>query len=204
MYLLACGAEREPQARETSFDAAEQPSAISASCELPADCLPITSLVEVGVCCSQTLRCGFDLSPLAAVASMYPELMGSFDVEPDKPCWPRAKFFVELPRSAATRIPVEGGADILVTPDCQGRAFTTTPLPGCCLPGGSCGYATHLARHTFNELSVNTAEEAFTHAQCLTASDLNAQLRANDLAAWAYLPPASGRCDFAALDAALR
>lgn len=121
LTFAACGGDAPAPATM------ERPSAISVACVPPPDCLPIVSLVNIDVCCSDTLRCGFDLSP------------------------------------------------------------------------NICGYDTHLARDTFDELSDSSLHPAFAKPECWTASELNAQLRDNDLAAWAYVPDASGRCDYAAL-----
>jgi hypothetical protein len=197
--LAACGGG-DARASETL----EQPSAISAACVPPPDCLPIVSLVNIDVCCSDTLRCGFDLSSTAALEPMYPELTGVLDVDPDKPCWPRSQIYLKLPSSRAARVAVDGGPDVLIAPSCQSRVFAATPLPGCCLPDDSCGYDTHFARNTFEELSGTGAHPAFAEPRCWSASELNAQLEANGLAAWAYVPDASGECDYAALSAALR
>jgi len=201
LVLAACGGD-DNDADEREPEVLEQPSAISPTCEPPPDCLPIVSLINIGVCCSDTLRCGFDLSPVAAVGPMYPELKGVFEVDPEKPCVPRSQAFLELPRPEPTRIVVDAGPDVLITPSCTGRGFTTTPLAGCCLPNNACGYDTHLVRSTFVALS-KASDVAFTQPECLTASELNAQLTANGLAAWAYLPAATGTCDYAALDAML-
>jgi hypothetical protein len=196
LALAACGGDDDGET-------VAEPSAISSTCTPPADCLPIVSLVNIGVCCSDTLRCGFDLTPIASARPMYPELGSVFEVDPDKPCWPRANLFLEHPSPNTERIQVAGGDDVLITPTCQGRLFTTTPLPGCCTPNNTCGYDTHLARNTFHELA-RASEAAFSEPECLTAAALNAELRANDLAAWAYVPAASGTCDYEALDAMLR
>jgi hypothetical protein len=126
-----------------------------------------------------------------------------FDVESGKPCWPRSQVFLELPSPEPARIAVDGGQDVLITQSCTGRGFTTTPLAGCCLPNNTCGYDTHIARSTFVALS-KASSIGFTQPECLTASELNAQLAANGLAAWAYLPAATGTCDYAALDAMLQ
>ena len=196
--LAACGGGDVP-VPETR----EQPSAISATCVPPPDCLPIVSLVHIDVCCSDTLRCGFDLSPIAAVAPMYPELAGVFDVDPDKPCWPRSQAYVAMLSSQPARVAVEGGDDVLIAPTCEGRVFTATPLPGCCRPDNSCGYDTHLARNTFDELAGSGPHAAFAKPECWSASELNAQLEDNGLAAWAYVPEASGSCNYEALSASL-
>lgn len=198
LLLAACGGGGD--SAPTTLE--EEPSAISTSCTPPPDCLPIVALVNIDVCCSDTLRCGFDLTPVAAIAPMYPEIAGVLDLDPAKPCWPRSKLYRELPSSAAERVRVEDGADVLIAPSCQGRLFTATPLPGCCMPDDTCGYDTHLARNTFHELA-RASEAAFEHPECLSASALNAELKANDLAAWAYVPAASGTCDYQALDALL-
>lgn len=183
-------------------DVREQPSAISSRCTSPPDCLPIVSLINIDVCCSEQLRCGFDLTAIVETAPMYPEIAEVFEVDPDKPCWPRSRIFLPLPETEPQRVSGEGGADVLITPSCQGRLFTATPLAGCCLPDNTCGYDTHLARNTFRELA-GLSDGAFEQPQCLSASELNTQLAAHELAAWAYIPPSSGSCDYARLDAEL-
>lgn len=182
----------------------EQPSEISASCEPPPECLPIVSLINLGVCCSETLACGLDVSPITSAAPMYPELATRFDIDPEKPCWPRSRIFLEVPTPASSRIEVADGDDVLIAPSCAGRLVTTTPMLGCCRPDNTCGYDTHLVRETFHSLSRGASAEAFTQPECLTASELNTRLRDHELAAFAYVPASEGECDHAALDAELR
>jgi hypothetical protein len=203
--LAACGGEDHAvTAQADAAEPSERPSAISADCTPPPDCLPIVSLINLDVCCSDTLRCGFDLTPIAAIAPMYPELASVVDVDPEAPCWPRSSAFFELPTAAAERISVEGGDDVLITPDCPARLFAATELSGCCLPDDGCGYATQMARFTFHELSGQSDPSTFTQPECLSATQLNAELRDGGLAAWAYVPESKGHCDFASLDAQLK
>lgn len=182
----------------------EQPSEISPTCEPPPDCLPIVSLLNLGVCCSETLRCGIDVSPVAAVAPMHPELAATFGVDPEKPCWPRARLFLEVPTPETLRIEVDDGEDVLIAPSCGGRLVTTTQMLGCCRRDNTCGYDTHLVRGTFHALSSGASAEAFSSAECLNATELNARLRDSELEAFAHVPPSTGDCDYAALDAALQ
>lgn len=202
LALAACGGDDE-SVNEPDAEAREQPSVISATCQPPPDCLPIVSLINIGVCCSDTLRCGLDLSPIAAVAPMYPELAGMFELDPTKPCTPRSRIFAEVSSAQPKRIAVDGGVDVLIAPTCQGRLFTATPMAGCCLSNNTCGYDTHLANATFRELA-GAAPGTFGVAQCVTATELNAKLAANGLAAWSHVPKANGSCDYATLDAALK
>jgi hypothetical protein len=179
-------------------EAKEERSAISPSCVPPADCLAIrSSFVNVGVCCSETLRCGFDLSILDGIGGAE-----GFDFDPSKPCWPRSDVFVEFDGLAERRVAAASGPDILTTPDCKGRVVVNTQLAGCCLPSDACGYSTHLAASAFAVLAGNK-NDPFTGPECVSASELNAQLAASELAAWAYVPAAQGSCDYAAIDARL-
>jgi len=203
LSLAACGSDSDDTSDDASAIVTEEPTAVSASCVPPPDCLPVVQQFNLSVCCSETLRCGFDMSPLAEVAPMHPEIAALFDVDPDKPCWPRPKLFVPLPEYKPERIAVKGGADILVTPTCQGRVFAATPMYGCCRPDNTCAYDTHVVRSAFDSLAGKGPRPAFATPQCWTADEVNAQLAANDLGAWAYIPEASGTCDYAALNASL-
>jgi hypothetical protein len=206
LALAACGGDDDGDdeaAIVQDSEAAEQPSAVSATCQPPPDCLPIVSLINLGVCCSDTLRCGLDLSPIAAIAPMYPELASMFELDPARPCTPRSRIFSEVNSPQPKRIAVDGGVDVLIAPTCLGRLFTATPMAGCCLNNNTCGYDTHLANGTFRELS-GAAAGTFAVPRCLTATELNALLAANDLAAWSHVPKANGTCDYATLDAALK
>ena len=198
LTLAACGSD------EPSTEIEEQPSEISPTCKPPPDCLPITSLIDVGVCCSDTLRCGLDVSPIVASAPMYPELAALFEIDPAKPCWPRAKLFIQWPTREPSRVDVEDGDDVLITPRCQGRLVTSTPMPGCCRPDDTCGYDTHLVRNTFNALTGGASVPGFSQPECLRANELNARLRDHELEAFAYVPEATGSCEYARLAAELR
>jgi hypothetical protein len=204
LVLLLAGCTNSSVASSTPAEPDEQPSEISPTCEPPPDCLPIVSLFNLGVCCSETLRCGIDVSPVANIAPMHSELAATFDVDPAKPCWPRARLFKAVPTPESNRIEVDDGEDVLITPSCEGRLVTTTQMLGCCRPDNTCGYDTHLVRGTFQALSTGASTEAFSSAECLDASELNARLRDSQLEAFAHVPAASGDCDYAALDAALQ
>ena len=182
----------------------EQASAISPTCEPPPDCLPIVSLINLGVCCSETLRCGIDVSPVAGVAPMYPGLANRFQLDPAMPCWPRAQLFFEVPTPEPRRIDVGDGEDVLIAPSCPGRLVTTTQMLGCCRPDNTCGYDTDLVRNTFDALSKGASAEALSKPECLNATELNTRLRDNELEAFAYIPESAGHCDYAALDAELQ
>ena len=65
------------------------------------------------------------------------------------------------------------------------------------------GQQVYTAIFTRDELAGAGPHADFARAACWTASELNSELTANDLAAWAYVPEASGSCDYAALSAAL-
>lgn len=210
VFLLACATScggDDPPAPTTSTQPhakpEEQSSAISPTCEPPPDCLPIVSLINLDVCCSETLRCGLDVSPLTLLAPMYPDLASRFEIDPAKPCWPRDRLFFEVPTPEATRIEVDDGADVLLAPSCAGRLVTTTQMLGCCRPDNTCGYDTSLVVNTFNALSKGASADALSKPECLSASELNARLRDNQLEAFAYVPSSAGECDYATLDASL-
>jgi hypothetical protein len=205
LQAAACGEERAPAGPEARPDSGteqpEQPSAISSTCVLPADCLPIVSpFVNIGVCCGEELRCGFDFSIVEG--NIEPEVAAFLGFDEEKPCWPRSKVFFEQPGSPEERVPTPSGTDILVTPACTSRNAANTPLIGCCLPGNVCGVSTHDATSAFSALSEG-ADEPFTKAECVTPEELNAQLAASVLAAFAHIPPSSGTCDYQDLDARL-
>lgn len=185
---------------DAATEAEEQPSAISPTCALPPDCIPVVSpFVNIGVCCGPDLRCGLDFSIL--VGNIAPEEAALLGFDPAKPCWPRGKVYFEEPGSPEERIPSPGG-DILITPECKTRNAANTPLIGCCLPGGECGLSTHEAASSYSALSEG-ADEPFTRPECVSVEELNAQLLDSVLAAWGHIPATPGKCDYEGLNARL-
>lgn len=213
----ACGDDTAEPAKsrdaglEEAKDAAmpaEKASAIDPSCAPPPDCLPIQNLINIDACCSETLRCGWDISDVVRNASMYPDqaaALASFDIDADKPCVPRGVLFFEAPSQPAKRVPAPGG-DILLTPDCTSRTIANSLLAGCCLPDDTCGLSTQGALSAFKALLAHVQgdpTEPFTSPECVSPKALNAQLADSKLEAWAFIPASEGACSYAALDAML-
>jgi hypothetical protein len=181
----------------------EHASVIDPSCVPSADCLPIRNFINIDVCCSETLQCGWDLTDFAEIAAMYPDAYASFGLNAAAPCSPRGAIFFEAAPQPEKRV-AGAGDDILITPNCTARNFANSLLGGCCLPDGSCGLSTAGSMSVFVALLREDFErEPFTFAECVLPKVLNAQLADSVLAPWAFLPPSKGRCDYAALAARL-
>lgn len=196
------GADASDEA-DAKLEAVEHASKIDPSCVPPPDCMPITNFINIGVCCSETLRCGWDVSDFTRIAAMYPDAYKQFGLDPENPCAPRGSLYFEAPPGPEERI-VGAGDDILVTPDCTSRYFTSALLAGCCLPNNTCGLSTADAKSAFvTLLQEDFKREPFTFAECVLPKQLNEQLASSALAAWAFVPPSKGKCDYAALDARL-
>lgn len=182
----------------------EHASVVDPSCIPPDDCLPPNNFAEFKSCCSDTLRCGWDVGQLAEVFAMDPEDYGRFGLRVETPCAPRSALFFELAPQAEQRVPGAGAGDILITPECTTRAFANALLPGCCLPDDTCGLSTTVGKDVFVTLLRNDFVRApFTFNECVTWKQLNDQLAATALAPWAFVPPSKGKCNYAALDARL-
>jgi hypothetical protein len=198
----ASAKSRDASIEDASTPDAEQRSAVDPSCVPPPDCLPIVNLINVGVCCSDTLRCGWDVTDFAKAAAMEPQLdtLG-FDLA--TACWPRGDLYYEVPAPPEKRVAAASG-DILLAADCTSRSFAGSLLAGCCLPDDTCGFSTQGALSAFKALLMQGDEpEPFTSAECVTPKELNAQLADSKLVAWAHVPASKGKCDYAALDAKL-
>jgi hypothetical protein len=181
----------------------EHASVVDPSCVPPPDCLPIKNFINIGVCCSETLRCGWDLTDFVQVAAMSPDAFDLFGLDAAAPCSPRGAIFFEAPPQPEKRVK-GAGDDILITPDCTARNFANSLLSGCCLPNDSCGLSTAGSMSVFVALLREDFErEPFTFAECVSPRALNAQLADSALAAWAYVPPSKGKCDYVALAARL-
>jgi hypothetical protein len=203
----------DPKAEKTQADASvaetsvmaavEHASVVDPSCVPPPDCSPIRDLINIDVCCSDTLRCGWDLTQIANITAMHPEDYGLFGIDPAAPCAPRGALFFEAAPQPEKRV-AGAGDDILVTPGCTSRNFVNTLLAGCCLPDDTCGLSTAGSMSVFVALLREDFERApFTFAECVHPKELNAQLAETALAPWAFVPPSKGKCDYDALDARL-
>ena len=185
----------------------EQASAVSSTCTLPADCKPIALPLAMNVCCSETLRCGFDFTPLifmyeAIKLSGDADHVYPADFDPAKPCLPRSTIFLDYASTTEERVKNENGEDILITPACLGRQIATLYYPGCCMPSGACGLSTHMTADSL-KIFVNQADEPFTHLECVSAFELNAQIRESLMSPTAYFPETTGSCDYAEIEGRL-
>lgn len=210
---LACNEQGASKpAAQGGADAAASVSAAdtAAACRKADDCKDLnTSYFQYPACCSPNVACGYQISYDDAFFEVYPQARDVlFDLASDDPegkCVPDRYVFPEKPGTYDHRVEVEGPIedDVLVAKECESRGFWVFTMPGCCMPDNRCGISTDEVAPTF-EVLLDGATAPFAKPECVTADELNAQLKASPLAAFARIPATSGApCDFAALSEAL-
>jgi hypothetical protein len=98
----------------------------------------------------------------------------------------------------AHRVEVEGGDDILITPDCESFTVFAFILPGCCLPDDRCGLSTDESSPTLGALA-GDPQAPFARPECVPAEVLNQQFRDSQVLLPLARTVAAGKCDHAAL-----
>lgn len=208
---LACnepGAAKTPA--QTSQDAAAAGDAAMA-CMKDEGCKDLnTSYFQYPACCSPNVSCGYQITYDDAFFEVYPQardvLFTLASDDPEGKCVPESYVFPERPGTYDHRVEIEGtpeSDDVLVAAQCESRGFWVFALPGCCMPDNRCGISTDEVAPTF-EVLLDGASAPFSKPECVTADELNAQLKASSLDAFARIPATSGgACDFAALAEAL-
>ena len=197
---------RSASTPESTALAMPGPAPTNQACVLPDDCVDIeTSFFNYPACCRETTHCGYELvldeEEFEESLMYFPQFEEFREEKSDDGCFPKSFFFPILPGFYAHRTAVEGGDDILITPDCESRGFVAFALPGCCMPNNQCGISTDEMADIFQVL-LEGDSAPFTQPECVPAQVLNQQLRDSvKLAGIAHLPPTSGGpCDYAALD----
>ncbi|HTU61254.1 MAG TPA: hypothetical protein VMF89_22520, partial [Polyangiales bacterium] len=124
--------------------------------------------------------------------------------DPEGKCVPESVVFPVRPGTYDHRVQVEGpeAGDILVAAQCESRGLLVFTLPGCCMPDDRCGISTDEVALQLG-LILGGEEAPFTQPECVSADELNMQLKASSLAELAHFPPTAGApCDYATLAAA--
>ena len=195
-------------AQETDGIPSEPPRLPEVGCVRPAGCNDIrTDFFMVNACCTKEVACGVDASFAKVEWNETPkevrDMLYPADFDPFKePCIASGRLFRPFPSLLPEgRVKAERGKDILITSSCGSRALNGFLMPGCCLPNNECGLSNHWIISDLRILSDPGAE--MRNTQCMSASEINRQLRDTRLALFADMPPLGGSCDYAALDARL-
>jgi hypothetical protein len=202
LVLIACGAkDASPQ---THVDAAADSSE---ACRKTDDCKDLnTSFFQYPACCSPHVTCGYQITYDDAFFEVYPQardvLFNLASDDPEGKCVPESYVFPTRPGTYDHRVELEDGPeeeDVLVAAQCESRGFWVFTLPGCCMRDNRCGISTDEVAGTF-EVLLDGAMAPFSKPECVTADELNMQLKASPLDAFARIPATSGdACDYAAL-----
>lgn len=216
--LLCCGGDSEAgraldpgdasaarQAADGGSSSAGDASA-EPSCSKRADCVDLdTSYFNYPACCSPHTPCGYQINYDDAFFEVYPQvrdiLFNLASDDPEGKCVPEEYVFPKREGTYDHRVEQDGpeADDVLVAQQCESRGFWVYTLPGCCMPDDSCGISTDEIAGTF-EVLLDGESAPFSKPECLSADDLNAQLRDSKLAAFARFPATSAAaCDYAAL-----
>jgi hypothetical protein len=174
------------------------------TCTLRSDC---PGLEQAGVvtkaCCTPVSDCGYELPVPDEMTKMQFPQWEDFaamltEGDPSGRCAQEWYFFGPREGLYEHRVAVEGGEDILITPDCQSFTVLAFILPGCCLPDNTCGLSTDESRTTLAEIA-QSMDVPFASPECVSAETLNQQFRDADLGMFARTT-ASGSCNHAELD----
>jgi hypothetical protein len=150
-------------------------------------------------CCIEGNECGYEITRPDWLREQAE--MAAADGGPAT-CNPASMIFGTSEGQPEQRIPVAGGTDQLITPDCESRNLLVYTLPGCCMPNNKCGISTSETADTFALMVVIPAP--FTSVECVSVEELNAQFRASSLVGFGQIPPSNGTCNYADLDARLK
>jgi hypothetical protein len=158
-------------------------------------------------CCTPSYTCGYELPPPDEETLMlFPQavefLANLVKDDPNGKCVPASFYFSPREGLWKHRVEVDGGEDILITPDCLSFSLGAYILPGCCLPDDTCGLSTDESYTTLEYLAEG-ASFPFTRPECVTAEVLNQQFRDSVVLAGFARTIATGTCDHVALAAEL-
>lgn len=176
------------------------PPAVARRCRLPSGCTGVaTEAFAFAACCSRSVECGFQLEEPADFRELFFLASGAFDpLDPGSRCVPLDKIFNQATGLEEQRILVDGGDDVLLTPECDSRNLLAFPLYGCCTRSGMCGYSTYQTSLILGEY---VPDAPFAKTACFTGEELNAQFRMTALAGLGQLPEMRKSCDYAAISA---
>lgn len=202
LALTACGKQS---------DASKPPAADGGNvCMMTDDCKDLnTSFFQYPACCSPHVTCGYQITYDDAFFEVYPQardvLFTLASDDPEGKCVPDSYVFPKRPGTYDHRVELEDTPeedDVLVAAQCESRGFWVFTLPGCCMRDNRCGISTDEVAGTF-EVLLEGESAPFSKPECVTADELNMQLRMSSLDAFARIPATSGdACDYAALAAA--
>jgi hypothetical protein len=206
---LACGDDPVASEQASAEVVVPENADSGGMCTMPAECQDLnTPFFQYPACCSPNVACGYEITYDDAFFEVYPQARDViFDLASDDPegkCVPDSYAFPVRPGTYDHRVELEGPEenDILVAEQCESRGVWVFTLPGCCRPDNTCAISTDEIAPTFEVLLEGEAAP-FTKPSCLTADELNEQLRASSLSAFARIPATGGAaCDYAALAAA--
>jgi hypothetical protein len=209
LLLLSC-------TRDAPLPAAQPPSdaaggvAPAAMCSIAVGCEDLaTSFFQYPACCSPKVSCGYQVTLDDAFLEVYPQardlLLNVASDDPEGKCVPESFVFPVRPGTYDHRVQVEGPeeGDILVAAQCESRGLMVFTLPGCCMPDDRCGISTDEVALQLG-LLLEGEEAPFSTPECVTADELNMQLKASSLSEFGRIPATAGTpCDHSALAEAL-
>ena len=213
LLLLSCAQDAPPP----SPLPAAQPTSVAAGgvappgmCMIPEYCEDLTTgFFQYPACCSPNVSCGYAVTFEDAFLEVYPQardlLLNVASDDPEGKCVPESFVFSARPGTYDHRVQVEGPeeSDILVAAQCESRGLLVFTLPGCCMPDDRCGISTDEVALQLG-LLLEGEEAPFTKPECVSADELNNQLKASSLSAFGRIPSTDGAsCDHRALAEAL-
>jgi len=168
-----------------------------------------TGFFQYPACCSPNVSCGYEVTFDEAFLDVYPQardlLLNVASDDPEGKCVPESVVFPVRPGTYDHRVQVEGPeeSDILVAAQCESRGILVFTLPGCCMPDDRCGISTDEVALQLG-LLLEGEEAPFSAPECVTADELNTQLKASSLSEFGRIPATAGApCDHSALAEAL-
>jgi len=170
-------------------------------CTVAPDCLSVrTAVLSLAPCCSEATSCGFAYESSIVVDRA--TFSASLGLAPGESCVPETTIFHTAPTGESQRVPLGDGGQVLVSTDCPTSFVTSIPFRGCCLPNNECALTTYPAQAELKVL-VDGADLPFTRIECVKADELNAQIKASQLAGYGRVLSTTGSCNYAELDRTL-
>lgn len=195
------GVNLDAGGRIDAGDASSSRDAQTFRCDVPADCLGVTTTpLSLSPCCSETVRCG--LAYASSVVLDRASFYMSLGLPANETCIPDSTLFHTGATADNKRVPTDDGGQVLQASDCPTSFVTSLPFRGCCLPNNECAITTYPATAEIKAL-LNGVDYPFTRVECVKAEELNAQLRASPLAGYARVLSTTGTCNYAELDRTL-
>ena len=215
LAVVGCGDDAndisEPRSRSDASTPATRdagPADAGYSCTPPPSCPDLEVADQSSrACCSPVTECGYELPEVDDETLMlFPGVIEARKTltagDPRGICAPESFFFGPRPALYDHRVLVEDGDDILLTEQCESYTLLAFILPGCCLPDNACGLSTDESYATFADFAPGL-EAPFTKPECVSAETLNQQFRDSVVLEDFARTTATGRCNYAELDATL-